>query len=122
MRYAVAVGAAALFALVRLWIRGTKLPARVIYDKPTTAWPIASVIFASILALAVAMICSVADVSEGRTIFAVSVTWYLSALIGREKSKTRLLYDRGGRAFTPMQMVTGIGFFFGLLFIFARMV
>lgn len=115
MEYAVAVGLAALLAFSGLWIKGNKVDARVIYNKPTTVWPIGVVVYASMAALAMAMILTAIEASKNALIIGTVLTWYVVAATGRIITGTRLVYDRGGRTFTPSQVVTAIGCFFFLL-------
>ncbi len=121
MQYAVAVVLAALVAFVSLWVKGKKVDARVIYNKPTTVWPIGVVVYASMAALAMAMLLTAIDASKNVLIIGTVLTWYVVAATGRIITGTRLVYDRGGRTFTPSQVVTAIGFFFFLLCMFVVM-
>ncbi len=116
MQYLAAAGLAAVVAVVILWKTGKHLPGRVIYNKPTTVWPIGTVVSASLAALTIAAFTAASDMEPGPIIALSALTWFVVGYIGRSVNGTRLVYDRGGRQFEPASVVAAIVAFFAIFF------
>lgn len=94
MDFLAIAGLAAAAALVFLWVQGKKVPGRVILNSPTTVWPIGIVVFASLVALAVAAFTYAAGLEPQVVIVLTVIAWFFAGLIGRVKTGTRAVAGR----------------------------
>lgn len=110
MDFLAIAGLAAAAALVFLWVQGKKVPGRVILNSPSTVWPIGIVVFASLVALAVAAFTYAAGLEPQVVIVLTVIAWFFAgadrtgedrypgcsrSAIGRRTSAVAELDDRG---------------------------
>ncbi len=78
MDFLAIAGLAAAAALVFLWVQGKKVPGRVILNSPSTVWPIGIVVFASLVALAVAAFTYAAGLEPQVVIVLTVIAWFFA--------------------------------------------